>query len=67
MTVNQSAFSLASAVGGSLGGLLLAFGGYALVGAVVPLFGGAAALLVWLSRPRPRVAADAGRRAEQPG
>lgn len=52
LTVNQSAFSLASAAGGSLGGLLLALGGYGLVGASVPLFGAASALLVWLSRPK---------------
>ncbi|HEY3080454.1 MAG TPA: MFS transporter [Chloroflexota bacterium] len=53
MTVNQSAFSLASAAGSSLGGLLLALGGYHLVGAAIPFFGIAAALLVWLSRPPP--------------
>jgi DHA1 family putative efflux transporter-like MFS transporter len=51
MSLNGSAQSLGSAVGSSLGGLLLAVGGYGAIGVGIPLLGAAAAAVVWLSRP----------------
>lgn len=53
MTANQAAFSLGSAAGSAVGGLLLARSGYAAIAAVVPAFCLVAALLVWSCRPRP--------------
>lgn len=52
MTANQAAFSLGSATGGVLGGLLLALSGYEAIAFGVPVLCVAAAALVWLSRPR---------------
>jgi predicted MFS family arabinose efflux permease len=53
MTLNQSALSLGTAVGGAAGGLLLALGGYNALAAGLPIFATAAAVLVWSSRTRP--------------
>jgi predicted MFS family arabinose efflux permease len=60
LTLNQAGMSLGTALGSSLGGLLLALGGYAALGVGVPLLGLASAALVWLSRPENagRVIAD---------
>jgi predicted MFS family arabinose efflux permease len=49
MTVNNAAFSVGSALGSSLGGLALAFGGYAVLGWTLLPFGLAAAVLAALS------------------
>ena len=59
MTLHQSAFSVGSAAGSAVGGLLLALSGYHAIAASVPVFCCAAALLVWLSRPRVVVAVPA--------
>jgi predicted MFS family arabinose efflux permease len=56
LTVNQTAFSLGTAAGSSLGGALLAAGGYAALGLGLPLCGLASALLLWLTRPGRRPA-----------
>ena len=53
MTANQSANSLGTAVGGGVGGLLLATGGYRALGLGIPIFAAAAVLVLWASRPRP--------------
>lgn len=53
MTANQAAFSVGSAVGSALGGLLLALSGYAAIAASAPVLCLIAALLVVLWRPRP--------------
>lgn len=52
MTANQAAFSVGSAAGSALGGLLLALSGYAAIAASVPVFCLIAAMLVTLCRPR---------------
>jgi DHA1 family inner membrane transport protein len=54
MGLNGAALSLSSALGGSAGGLALAFGGYQAVGWVAPIYGLAAASLIWPSRPGAR-------------
>ena len=59
MTLHQSAFSVGSAAGSAVGGLLLALSGYHAIAVSVPVFCCAAALLVWLSRPRALVAVPA--------
>ena len=56
LTLNQSGFSLASACGGALGGLLLALWGYHAIGLAIPLLCFASAWLVLASRRR----SDAG-------
>ncbi|MCA1645186.1 MAG: MFS transporter [Chloroflexi bacterium] len=53
MSLNGAALSLSSAVGGSLGGLLLALGGYHLIGLAVPVSGALASLLICLSPDAP--------------
>ena len=53
MTANQAAFSLGSASGGAIGGLLLALSGYPAIAAAIPALCLAAAALVWFCRPRP--------------
>jgi predicted MFS family arabinose efflux permease len=53
MTANQAAFSLGSASGGALGGLLLALSGYGAIVACIPVLCSVAAALVWFCRPRP--------------
>lgn len=55
MTLNGSAQSLGWALGSSLGGLLLAIGGFAAIGAAVPVFGLLAAVLLVERHPRPAV------------
>lgn len=52
MTANQAAFSLGSATGGSLGGLLLGLSGYNAIASAIPLLCVIAAVLVWACRPR---------------
>jgi MFS transporter, DHA1 family, inner membrane transport protein len=52
LTLNQAGLSLGTALGSSLGGLLIALGGYGALGVGVPALGLASAALVWLSRPR---------------
>jgi predicted MFS family arabinose efflux permease len=51
MSLNGSAQSLGSAVGSSLGGVLLALGGYGAIGVGIMALGAAAAVVVWLSWP----------------
>ncbi|HEY1294581.1 MAG TPA: MFS transporter [Chloroflexota bacterium] len=50
MSLNGAALSLASAMGGVVGGLLLALGGYTAIGWSGPVLGVLAALLAWNSR-----------------
>jgi predicted MFS family arabinose efflux permease len=45
MSLGTALFSLGCAIGGIIGGALIAVGGYGLMGAVVPVFGVAAAVL----------------------
>ena len=53
LTVNGSAMSLGSALGGALGGLLLATGGYSLLGVGTLVLGTTSAVIVsWWSRTR---------------
>ena len=60
MTANQAAFSLGSASGGALGGLMLAISGYSAIAVCIPIICCLAAALVWLCRPRavPEVSAS---------
>ena len=51
VTFYQSAVTLGVGVASGLGGLLLALGGYAALGVGMPIACGAAALLLWTSRP----------------
>ena len=73
MTVNQAAFSVGSAAGSALGGLLLALSGYRAIAASVPAFCLVAAALVWLCRPRtgripaPAATTDAGQDSRASG
>lgn len=50
MSLRSSLFNLGAAGGSAIGGVLLALGGFGAVGIGLPLFGIAAALLVWSSR-----------------
>lgn len=50
MLLNGSAFSFGSAIGSSVGGLLLAVGGYGALGVSIPAFCCAGAALAWWSR-----------------
>jgi predicted MFS family arabinose efflux permease len=52
LTLNQSGFSLASATGSSIGGFLLAIGGYHAIGLAVPIFSAGSAACVLLSAHR---------------
>jgi len=52
MSFGAALFSLGSAAGGVVGGVLIAVGGYGLLGAVVPVFGLAAAGLLIRGVPR---------------
>jgi len=52
MTLNSSAISLGTALGGAVGGLALALGSYPALGVCAPIFSLAAAGLIWWSRPR---------------
>jgi predicted MFS family arabinose efflux permease len=58
MTLNQSSFSLGSAAGGALGGVLLVVGGYEALAVAVLVCCAGASLLVWFSRPRHVVFAE---------
>src|SRR5262245_11487087 len=51
LTLAQAGMSLGTALGSSLGGLLLAIGGYEAIGVGVPAIGLLSAALVWLSQP----------------
>jgi MFS transporter, DHA1 family, inner membrane transport protein len=52
MTLNNSAITLGTALGGVVGGLSLTVGGYAALGVVAPIFPIIGSILVWHSRPR---------------
>jgi DHA1 family inner membrane transport protein len=52
MTLNNSAISLATALGGMLGGVILTIGGYSALGVCAPIFPLAGAAIIWWSRPR---------------
>lgn len=52
LTLNGSANSLGIALGGAIGGLLLALGDYAAIGVGALVLSGAAAVLAWWSRAR---------------
>jgi DHA1 family inner membrane transport protein len=52
MTLNSSAISLSTALGGMIGGVILTLGGYAALGAYSPIFPLAGAAIIWWSRPR---------------
>jgi predicted MFS family arabinose efflux permease len=52
MTLNSSAISLSTALGGIIGGVALTLGGYAALGVCAPIFPLAGAAIVWWSRPR---------------
>ena len=52
MTVNSSAISLGTALGGAIGGLALTLGDYPALGICAPIFSLAASGLIWWSRPR---------------
>ena len=61
MTLNSAAMSLGTALGGMLGGVALALGGYTALGVCAPLFPLVGAGIIWWSRPRavrPRAAAE---------
>jgi predicted MFS family arabinose efflux permease len=61
MTLNSSAMSLGTALGGMIGGVALTLGGYATLGICAPIFLLAGAGIIWWSRPRaPRPRAAAG-------
>ena len=49
MVLNGSGINLGSAGGGALGGIMLATGGYTVLGLVLPLFAFASSLVIWLS------------------
>jgi DHA1 family inner membrane transport protein len=52
MTLNNSAISLATALGGVVGGITIAQGGYAALGLVGPIFPLVGASIIWLTRPK---------------
>src|SRR5215212_9338822 len=52
MTLNNSAISLGTALGGVFGGLAISVGGYAALGFCAPIFPILGAGIIWLSRPR---------------
>ena len=52
MTLNSSAMSLGSALGGVVGGIALSLGGYSALGLCAPIFPLVGAGLIWWSRPR---------------
>jgi predicted MFS family arabinose efflux permease len=51
MVLNGSVINLGTAIGAAVGGLLIALGGYALLGLLVPVFVLGSAVLVLLLRP----------------
>jgi DHA1 family inner membrane transport protein len=52
MTLNSSAMSLGTALGGVVGGIALSLGGYSALGLCAPIFPLVGAGLIWWSRPR---------------
>jgi predicted MFS family arabinose efflux permease len=52
MTLNSSAVSLATALGGMVGGGVLTLGGYSTLGVCAPIFPFMGAAIIWWSRPR---------------
>ena len=52
MTLNNSAITLATALGGVVGGIAIAVGGYPALGVCAPIFPLAAATMIWVTRPR---------------
>jgi predicted MFS family arabinose efflux permease len=56
MTFNQSLNGAGWAIGSSLGGLLIALGGYGALGIGILVTGTASAVLAWRSAPREEVA-----------
>jgi predicted MFS family arabinose efflux permease len=52
MTLNNSAISLATALGGVVGGVALTLGGYQALGVCAPIFPLVGAGIIWWSRPR---------------
>ena len=52
MTLNNSAISLATALGGVVGGVALTLGGYSALGICAPIFPLVGASIIWWSRPR---------------
>ena len=67
MVLNGSVINLGTAVGAAVGGLLIALGGYALLGLLVPGFVLGASALVLLVRPGDPADADGGGVAVLPG
>jgi MFS transporter, DHA1 family, inner membrane transport protein len=64
MTLNASAISLATALGGVVGGIALSLGGYSALGVCAPIFPLVGSAIIWWSRPR---AAPPLTLAESPG
>ena len=58
MSLNGAVVSFSSALGGFVGGLLLAFGGYTAIGVAGPVLGLLAAFLAWRSGPTARTEAQ---------
>jgi MFS transporter, DHA1 family, inner membrane transport protein len=60
MSLNAAVFNLGSAMGGAVGGVLLAAGGYTMLGLGLPVFALAGSLIVWrsgrLRAVQPRIA-----------
>jgi DHA1 family inner membrane transport protein len=52
MTLNNSAVTLATALGGVVGGIALSTGGYPALGVCAPIFPLAGAAIIWVTRPR---------------
>jgi predicted MFS family arabinose efflux permease len=52
MTLNNSAITLATALGGIVGGIALALGGYSALGICAPIFPLTGAAIIWWTRPR---------------
>ena len=52
MTLNSSAISLGTALGGVVGGVALTLGGYSALGICAPIFSLSGAAIIWWSRPR---------------
>ena len=56
MTLNSSALSLGTALGGAAGGIALSLGGYAALGVCALILLMVSSAIVWLARPRPALA-----------
>jgi predicted MFS family arabinose efflux permease len=61
MTLNSSALSLGTALGGAAGGVALSLGGYVALGICSPIFLIVGSAIVWLARPRAATAFAATR------